>query len=98
MGKLSTTTNTTASSISPSVPYGTQTSHVTTPVNMTLKEAIALSDVVVSAVPGGKFKVETNWLKDGVVCVDIAGEKNFESDVTKRASIYIPAVGKLTIA
>lgn len=81
-----------------SSPYGAKTSHVTTPVEMTLKEAIAMSDVVVSAVPGGKFKVETEWLKDGAVCVDIAGEKNFEADVTKRASIYIPAVGKLTIA
>jgi methylenetetrahydrofolate dehydrogenase (NAD+) len=92
MKDLSTTTTAT------SAPYGAKTSHVTTPVSLTLKEAIAISDVVVSAVPGGKFKVETDWLKDGVVCVDIAGEKNFEADVTNKASIYIPAVGKLTIA
>lgn len=46
-----------------------------------------MSDVVVSAVPGGKFKLETAWLKDGVVCVDVAGEKNFESDVVEKVRL-----------
>ncbi|KAL7411940.1 putative methylenetetrahydrofolate dehydrogenase [Mrakia frigida] len=85
---------------SPSTPssFTFKPSHVTTPTAITLEEAVGMSDVVISAVPGGKFKVQTSWLKDGVVCVDVAGEKNFEPDVATKASIYIPAVGKLTIA
>ncbi|CED85458.1 methylenetetrahydrofolate dehydrogenase (nad) [Phaffia rhodozyma] len=81
-----------------SSPFKYKPSHVTTPTDLTLQAALAMSDVVISAVPGGKFKVQTGWLKDGVVCVDIAGEKNFDTDVLNKASIYIPAVGKLTIA
>lgn len=59
-------------------------SHVTRPTGLTLADALAQSDVVVSAVPGGKFKVATAALRQGVVCVDIAGEKNFEADVTDK--------------
>lgn len=61
-------------------------SHVTTPTSITLEQAVGMSDVVISAVPGGKFKVQTSWLKDGVVCVDVAGEKNFEADVATKVS------------
>lgn len=75
---------------SPSTPssFTFKTSHVTTPTTITLEEAVGMSDVVISAVPGGKFKVQTSWLKDGVVCVDVAGEKNFEADVTSKVSAW----------
>ena len=56
---------------------------------LALDEALALSDVVISAVPGGKFKVPTAKLRDGVVCVDIAGEKNFEPDVTAKVRFLL---------
>lgn len=64
---------------------------------MTLQECLALSDVVVSAVPSPTYKVKTQWLKDGCVCVNVAADKNFEADVRDKASLYIPAVGKVTI-
>ena len=57
--------------------------------------------------------MKTEWLKDGCVCLNVAAEKNFEKDVrdkvracvllkarlisSNQASIYIPAVGKVTI-
>ena len=59
-------------------------SHVTRPTELTLEEALGQSDVVISAVPGGKFKIPTGQLKEGVVCVDIAGEKNFEPEVAAK--------------
>ncbi|KAG7097367.1 hypothetical protein E1B28_004717 [Marasmius oreades] len=71
--------------------------HVVRPSNLSLQECIALSDVVISAVPNANYKVYTAWLKDGCVCVNVAAEKNFESNVREKASIYIPAVGKVTI-
>ncbi|KAH7887366.1 hypothetical protein F5I97DRAFT_1805971 [Phlebopus sp. FC_14] len=71
--------------------------HVAHPSNFPLKECLAISDVVISAVPNADYKVKTEWLKDGCVTVNVAAEKNFEKDVRDRAAIYIPAVGKVTI-
>lgn len=78
---------------------------------MTLADCLSISDVVISAVPSQSYKVPTKDLKDGCVCVNVAGEKNFETDVRERvstsndeegtdwqASIYVPSVGMMTIA
>jgi len=71
--------------------------HVVHPSNKLLEECLAISDVVITAVPSANFKVKTEWLKDGSVCVNVSSEKNFEKDVREKASIYVPAVGKITI-
>ncbi|EJU06349.1 methylenetetrahydrofolate dehydrogenase [Dacryopinax primogenitus] len=71
--------------------------HVVQPVQTELKDCLAISDVVISAVPSKEYKIKTEWLKDGCVCVNVASEKNFETDVKTRAALYIPAVGKVTI-
>lgn len=61
--------------------------HIVTPLSdMTLHKALNLSDVVISAVPVDSFKVPTKELKDGCVCVNVAGEKNFDVDVRDRVS------------
>ncbi|KAI0252019.1 NAD-P-binding protein [Lactifluus subvellereus] len=67
------------------------------PPEFDLARCLALSDVVVSAVPSATYKVPTAALKDGCVCVNVAADKNFEADVRDKASLYIPAVGKVTI-
>ena len=87
--------------------------HIVHPSNLSLQECLEFSDVIISAVPSQTFKVKTEWLKDGCVCLNVAAEKNFEKDVrdkvracdlpkarlisSNQASIYIPAVGKVTI-
>ncbi|KAF9534123.1 NAD(P)-binding protein [Crepidotus variabilis] len=71
--------------------------HVTHPCILSLQECLSISDVVISAVPNAIYKVKTEWLKDGCVCVNVAADKNFEKDIRDKASIYIPAVGKVTI-
>lgn len=91
--------------------------HVVRPVppSFDLSRCLALSEVVVSAVPSATYKVPTSALKDGCVCVNVAADKNFEADVRDKvcalitfslrvncvcfwqASLYIPAVGKVTI-
>ncbi|KIK67697.1 hypothetical protein GYMLUDRAFT_68719 [Collybiopsis luxurians FD-317 M1] len=63
----------------------------------TLEGCLTVADVVVSAVPNATYKIPTRWLKDGCICVNVAAEKNFEKDVRDKASLYIPAVGKVTI-
>ena len=64
-----------------------------------LKDCLPLSDVVISGVPGDKFKVPTELIRDGAVCINFSSEKNFVGDeVKEKASIYVPAIGKVTIA
>jgi methylenetetrahydrofolate dehydrogenase (NAD+) len=65
----------------------------------TAKECLPLSDVVISGVPGDTFKVGTGLIRDGVVCINFSSEKNFDGPAVKeKASIYVPAIGKVTIA
>ncbi|KAL8760876.1 MAG: hypothetical protein Q9184_002964 [Pyrenodesmia sp. 2 TL-2023] len=63
----------------------------------TLETCIIHSDVVISGVPGEAFKIPTSLLKEGAVCVNFSTEKNFPPEVKDRASIYVPAIGKVTI-
>lgn len=65
----------------------------------TLNDCLPLSDVVISGVPGVKFKVPTDLIRDGAVCINFSSEKNFNGpEVKEKASIYVPAIGKVTIA
>lgn len=63
------------------------------------KNCLPISDVVISGVPGDKFKVEADLIKGGAVCINFSSEKNFDGpSVKEHASIYVPAIGKVTIA
>jgi methylenetetrahydrofolate dehydrogenase (NAD+) len=53
--------------------------------------------VTVSAVPSSKYKVKTDWLKDGCVCINVAADKNFDTIVRDKAAMYLPSIGKITI-
>jgi methylenetetrahydrofolate dehydrogenase (NAD+) len=65
----------------------------------TLKECLYLSDVVISGVPSESYKVDATQLRDGAVCINFSSGKNFDTaQVKEHASIYVPAIGKVTIA
>ncbi|KAI9364964.1 hypothetical protein DFJ73DRAFT_356148 [Zopfochytrium polystomum] len=64
----------------------------------TLNDALAASDVVITGVPSPAFKVKTELLKEGVVAINFSTAKNFEESVKEKASIYVPSVGKVTVA
>lgn len=63
--------------------------HVVHPTSNTLEECLALSDVVISAVPSAKYKVSTSNLKDGCICVNVSSEKNFEKDVRDKVRVWL---------
>ncbi|KAL8952937.1 MAG: hypothetical protein Q9222_001156 [Ikaeria aurantiellina] len=63
----------------------------------TLEDCVPLSDVVISGVPGEAFHFPTHLIKDGALCINFSTEKNFGPNVKDKASIYVPAVGKVTI-
>ena len=62
--------------------------HIVSPLSedFNLQRALAISDIVISAVPSDAYKIPTKDLKDGCICVNVAGEKNFEKSVRERAS------------
>ncbi|KAF5844232.1 hypothetical protein GGP41_002830 [Bipolaris sorokiniana] len=64
----------------------------------TLKDCLPLSDVVISGVPGDKYKVPLELMRDGAACINFSSERNFTPEVKEKASIYVPAIGKVTIA
>ncbi|KAL1297661.1 hypothetical protein AAFC00_006216 [Neodothiora populina] len=63
----------------------------------TLADCLAVSDVVISGVPGDKYKVPVELVRDGAVCINFSSEKNFTPQIKEKASIYVPAIGKVTI-
>ncbi|KAF1996818.1 bifunctional protein [Amniculicola lignicola CBS 123094] len=63
----------------------------------TVENCLPISDVVISGVPGDKYKVPLHLLKPGAVCVNFSSERNFAPEVKEKASIYVPAIGKVTI-
>ena len=67
--------------------------------NVSLKEALNSSDIVITGVPSKEFKVDTGLLKDGVVAINFSTFKNFnELTIKDKASIYVSSVGKVTVA
>lgn len=66
--------------------------------NLTLKEVLPLADVVITGVPSPNYKIDTGLLKDGVVAVNFSSTKNFNDDIKTKASLYVPSVGKVTVA
>ncbi|KEF63349.1 methylenetetrahydrofolate dehydrogenase (NAD+) [Exophiala aquamarina CBS 119918] len=63
----------------------------------TLENRAPLCDVVITGVPGDSYKFPTHLLKEGAVCINFSSEKNFTPEVKEKASIYVPAIGKVTI-
>ncbi|XP_054159363.1 uncharacterized protein LOC128957595 [Oppia nitens] len=61
-----------------------------------LEDILPISDVVVTGVPNLKYKVSTDLLKPGVIAINFSSCMNFEDNVVSRASIFVPAIGKVT--
>lgn len=73
--------------------------HEVAETEMKLDDCLPLSDVVITGVPSKNFKVDVDKLRDGAVCVNFSSDKNFDGPAVKHhASIYVPAIGKVTIA
>ncbi|KUI66511.1 Methylenetetrahydrofolate dehydrogenase [NAD(+)] [Cytospora mali] len=64
-----------------------------------LKEVLPISDVVIGGVPVESYKVPIDLIRDGAVCINFSSYRNFDGPAVKeKASIYVPSVGKVTIA
>lgn len=66
---------------------------------LTLDDCLRASDVVIGGVPSADYKVPTEPLRDGVACINFSSYRNFDGPAIKeKAAIYVPSVGKVTIA
>lgn len=64
-----------------------------------LEQCLPLSDVVIGGVPTETFRVPTELIRDGAVCINFSSYRNFDGPAIKeKASIYVPSIGKVTIA
>ncbi|OAA60977.1 methylenetetrahydrofolate dehydrogenase [Niveomyces insectorum RCEF 264] len=69
------------------------------PADFGLAQCLPRSDVVIGGVPAEDFKVPTELLREGAVCINFSSFRNFDGPAVKeKAAIYVPSVGKVTIA
>ena len=43
--------------------------------DLALRDVLRISDVVISGVPGDKYKVPTELVRDGAICINFSSEK-----------------------
>ncbi|CAN6602287.1 methylenetetrahydrofolate dehydrogenase [NAD(+)] [Trichomonascus vanleenenianus] len=72
--------------------------HQCTDTDIDWREAAAQSDVIITGVPSAAYKFPVENIKYGAVCINFSSEKNFNPEVKERASLYVPSIGKVTIA
>ncbi|KAJ1968646.1 Methylenetetrahydrofolate dehydrogenase [NAD(+)] [Dispira parvispora] len=72
--------------------------HEVCETSLAMEDVVSRSDVVITGVPTPSYKLPTKLLKDGVIAINFSTFKNFEEDIKERASIYVPSVGKVTVA
>jgi len=66
--------------------------------NISRSEALAVSDIVITGVPDSEFKIKSDELKPGAICINFSSMKNFEDDIRDRAGVFISKVGPMTVA
>ncbi|KAF4124072.1 methylenetetrahydrofolate dehydrogenase (NAD+) [Geosmithia morbida] len=64
-----------------------------------LEQCLPASDVIISGVPSDTYKVPTHLIREGATCINFSSHRNFDGPAIKeKASLYVPSVGKVTIA
>lgn len=64
-----------------------------------LKDVLPISDVIISGVPSESYRVPVDLIREGSVCINFSSHNNFDAPAVKeKAAIYVPSVGKVTIA
>lgn len=65
--------------------------------DVSLNQALSMSDVVITGVPSSGYKLAATHMKDGVIAINFSTFKNMGDDVKEKSSIFVPSVGKVTI-
>ncbi|OBZ84649.1 Methylenetetrahydrofolate dehydrogenase [NAD(+)] [Choanephora cucurbitarum] len=73
-------------------------SHKVEETEATVEQVVPQCDVVITGVPSANYKMPTHLLKEGVVAINFSSLANFQEDIKQKASIFVPSVGKVTVA
>jgi methylenetetrahydrofolate dehydrogenase (NAD+) len=63
-----------------------------------LNDVLKVSDTVITGVPFEGYQLPSESLKDGVILVNFSTYKNIGPDAQAKCSVFVPSVGKVTIA
>lgn len=64
----------------------------------TVEKVAPTCDVIITGVPLEKYKFPTEYVANGAVVINFASAKNFSDDIKQKAGLYVPLIGKVTIA
>lgn len=56
------------------------------------------ADVIITGVPSENYKFNTDLVTNGTVVINFSSNKNFNDDIKQKAGLYVPSIGKVTIA
>lgn len=55
-------------------------------------------DVIITGVPSENYKFNTDLVTYGTTVINFSSAKNFNDDIKLKAGLYVPSIGKVTIA
>lgn len=64
----------------------------------TLEKLAPQADVIITGVPSDKYKFPTDLVHNGAIVINFLSAKNFDDSIKGKAGLYVPSIGKVTIA
>lgn len=64
----------------------------------TLETVAPQCDVIITGVPSDSYKFPTHLVSNGAMVINFASAKNFDDEIKTKAGLYVPSIGKVTIA
>ncbi|CAK9441377.1 uncharacterized protein LODBEIA_P52450 [Lodderomyces beijingensis] len=68
------------------------------PEEYALEKIAPQCDVIITGVPSDSYKFPVDLVSYGTIVINFSSSKNFDDDVKERAGLYVPSIGKVTIA
>lgn len=71
------------------------------PAELSVEGVVKEADIVVLGVPTDKYKMDSSWIKEGAVVINVASHKNIDEKEllsTRPGVRYVGQVGKVTVA
>lgn len=72
--------------------------HYVTDTTFKVDDCLPVSDVVITGVPSANYKVNIDLCKPGFVAINFSSGDNFGDEVRSKASVFVPKIGKVTVA
>lgn len=64
----------------------------------TIETLAPTCDVIITGVPSDSYKFPIEHITNGTVVINFSSSKNFPDEVKQKAGLYVPSIGKVTIA